>query len=93
MAGSCPRCRLTYEHEEGYWTGAMLVNLAATLGIFLVVFVGFLVLAWPDVPWTALLIVVVATNVVAPIVFYPYSKTFWVAGDLVFRRADRPRRR
>ena len=89
MVDTCPRCGLTYEHEEGYWTGAMMINLAVTMGVFLVVFVGYMVLAWPDVPWTGVLIAVIAANVVTPIVFYPVSKTLWVAGDLAFRRADR----
>lgn len=90
MAPNCPHCDLGFEHEEGYWTGAMLVNLVVTLAVFLVVFVGYMVLTWPDVPWAGLLVVVIAANVVTPIVFYPYSKTLWVAGDLAFRKLDRP---
>ena len=90
LAPRCPDCDLDFEHEEGYWTGAMLLNLTVTLGVFLVVFVGFLLLTWPDVSWVGLMVLVVAANVVTPIVFYPYSKTLWIAGDLAFRRLNGP---
>ena len=90
MAPECPDCGLDFEHEEGYWTGAMLVNLVVTLAVFLAVFIGFMVLTWPDVPWGPLLVLVIAANVITPIVFYPVSKTLFIAGDLAFRKIDRP---
>jgi len=89
MKDTCPRCELEFAHEEGYWTGAMMVNLAVTEALFLIVFVVSIVAMWPDVNWVAVLVVVVALNVITPIVFYPFSKTLWVAGDLSFRKHDR----
>ena len=94
MRPDCPRCGLVFAHEEGYWTGAMMVNLAVTEILFLATFVVFLVATWPDVPWVSLLVLVVMVNVAVPVVFYPFSKTLWVAGDLAFRARDRdPRAR
>ena len=26
MRSTCPQCALKFEREEGYWTGAMLIN-------------------------------------------------------------------
>ena len=40
---------------------------------------------WPRVPWTAIEIVGVGGAILAPILFYPYSKTLWLAIDLTFR--------
>ncbi len=90
LAARCPHCDLDFEHEEGYWTGAMLINLVVTMGVFLAAFVGFMVLTWPDVPYGWLLALVVAASIVTPVVFYPYSKTLWIAADLSFRKLDRP---
>lgn len=91
MVPVCPTCRLDFEREEGYWTGAMMVNLAVTEGVFLVVFVGLVLATAPDVPWRTVLIVVVALNLALPLVFFPFSRTLWLAGDLALRRAmDEP---
>jgi len=88
MVEDCPGCGLHFEREEGYWTGAMMINLAVTEGVFLVAFIVSIVAMWPDVNWGLVLAIVVAANVVVPIVFYPFAKTLWVAGDMAFRRAS-----
>jgi hypothetical protein len=79
MVDNCPRCGLHFERTQGYWLGSMAINLAVTMGIFLLVFVGGMVLTWPDVPWTGLLIVVVSVNLLVPIFFHPIARTLWVA--------------
>jgi uncharacterized protein (DUF983 family) len=79
MVDDCPRCGLHFERTEGYWLGAMLINLSVTMGVFLVVFVGGIVLMWPDVPWNALLVTVVLVNLLLPIAFHPIARTSWVA--------------
>lgn len=78
----CPACGFGYEREEGYWVGAMILNLGGAQLLFLAIFVGGMLGTWPDVPWTGLWIGGVATMVAFPILFYPYSKTLWVWGDL-----------
>ena len=79
----CPGCRLSFgRDEDGYWVGAMIVNLAVAEGLFFVVFVGALALTYPDVPWTPLLVVSVLLMLGLPIAFYRRSKTLWVALDL-----------
>ncbi len=87
MLPRCPTCGLEFEREEGYWTGAVMVNLAVTEAIFVVVFLAMVLATAPDVQWTTVLVVVVAANVAVPILFYPFSRTMWLAGDLAFRRA------
>lgn len=80
----CPGCGLAFEREEGYWVGAMIVNLVVTEGLFGVSFVLAVALTWPQVPWTALLVAAVLLNGVVPVVFYPWSKTVWLALELCF---------
>ncbi|MGH2777930.1 MAG: hypothetical protein ACRDJB_04705 [Actinomycetota bacterium] len=36
--------------------------------------------------WVTLLIIGLATNLIFPVVFYPFSKTIWMAFDLVFMK-------
>ena len=84
MNPSCPSCGYMFERESGYWTGAMIVNIAVAEIWFALLF-GVVVLATlPDIPWAPLLIVALVTNGLLPIVFYPHSKTLWMALDLYF---------
>jgi uncharacterized protein (DUF983 family) len=82
----CPRCNYEFALEEGYWTGAMIMNMAFTEVLFLTLFIGYVILSAPDIDWINLLVIGAATNVVFPIVFYPLSKTIWMAVDLVFMK-------
>lgn len=75
---------MRFEREPGYWVGAMIVNTAVTFGLFFFVFVGGMVGTWPDVPWTGLLIVTAAVTALTPVVFYPRSKTVWLAVELSY---------
>ena len=79
----------TSERDEGYWVGAMIVNTAFAILVFLAIVVGGAAFTWPDVPWTALTIASIAAMVVVPVAFYPVSKTVWVAMDLMVRPRDR----
>jgi uncharacterized protein (DUF983 family) len=84
MRESCPACRLFLEREEGYFTGAMGVNLVAAELLFVAGFIGSVVLTWPDVPWD-MMYGWIAVAVIAPLTLYPFSKTLWLAGDLFIR--------
>jgi uncharacterized protein (DUF983 family) len=90
MAERCPRCGLLFEREEGQWVGAMIVNFAvAMIALVAVLGVGLL-LTWPDVPWTGLTVVAVMMVVAVPVALYPWSKTVWVAIDLLMHRSEQP---
>ena len=62
--------------------GALIINTTVTFGAFLVVFVGGILLTWPEVPWTLVGVITIAINGVIPVVFYPVSKTLWLALEL-----------
>ena len=84
MKPDCPRCGLHFEREQGYWAGALAINIVATGGLFTLVFVALLIATIPKVPVAPLLLVLVPIAVLGPIVYYPFSKTVWVAVDRAF---------
>ena len=88
MREHCRRCGLEFEREEGYWVGAMIINTTVSFGVFLVVMVGWAMLAWPDVPWTALLLTGLGVMLVVPVAFYPWSKSFWMAIELSYHQLE-----
>lgn len=78
----CRACGHVFVREDGYFLGAMIVNIAAAEAVFLALFVGGMLVTWPAVPWTTLLVVSVGAMVVTPLVFLPWSRSIWVALDL-----------
>ena len=79
---TCRACGLRFEREPGYWVGAVTINTIVIFATFLIVFGGSVFLTWPDVPWTGVLIVTLAVNLLVPTIFYPISKTVWAALEL-----------
>jgi len=80
----CPTCGVSYEREEGYFLGAYALNLivAEFLGLGLAV---YLIFATPISRWDLLWqeAIAVALAVVFPLLFFPYSRTAWIALDLL----------
>ena len=67
MRDHCPACGFVFEREPGYWVGAMIINTIMSFGSLLIVFVGGWIVSWPDVPWTALLVVTVLVAGLTPL--------------------------
>jgi uncharacterized protein (DUF983 family) len=84
MAPDCPHCHLHYEREQGYWLGAVAINTGVVGLLFAIVLIVFSALTIPDIPWVVLLLVEVPIMAIGPALFYPYSKTIWVAVDRAF---------
>ena len=82
LRDDCSRCGLHFEREHGYWVGALIINTTVTFGSFVIVFVGGMIVYWPDVPWGGLMAVTIGVMAVLPVVFYPFSKTIWMALEL-----------
>ena len=75
---------------------AVIINTTVTFATFIIVFVTGIAITWPDVPWVPVGIVTIALNAVIPILFYPISKTLWMALELGWHpwrrtRSKRPR--
>ena len=85
MKDRCPRCGHHFERADGYWLGSIMMNMAFTFAVFLIVFVGGMVVTWPDVPWTLLLIGTLLINIAFPIFFHPISRTLWIGMEMAAR--------
>jgi len=84
MVSDCPNCHFHFEREPGYWVGAVAINTAVIGFLFAIVLVVFSALTVPDIPWVKLLLLELPLMAFGPILFYPYSKTLWVAIDRAF---------
>jgi len=83
---ACPRCRLRLDRgEPDYFLGAIVFNMAFAEGLFAAALLAVLLWTWPNPPWDALYYGGIVGLIVAPILFYPYSKLLWLAFDLLFR--------
>ena len=90
MKDRCPRCGYHFEREEGFFLGAMVVNFAVAIGLMAVlciVPVIWLSATRPDSSLWPLVGAGLFAAVVGPILFYPFSRTIWVAFELMLRPA------
>lgn len=83
MRSRCPGCGIYFEREEGYWTGAMAINLIVTELLFAALLLGVAIATWPDIPTIPLLVGGLALNGFVNLFFYPIAKTLWIATDLL----------
>jgi uncharacterized protein (DUF983 family) len=86
MRARCPGCGLHLERgEPGYVVGAATFNIIAAELVFMGLFIGTVLVTWPAPPWRLLQLGGLALMVLLPIAFYPFSKTTFLAFDLIFR--------
>ena len=89
LKSECPTCHLkTDRGNRDHFVGAYLVNLIIAELLFAIGFGVWLLSVWPNVPWDRIEYVLVGAMLVAPLVLYPFTRTVWLAADLIF---DPPR--
>jgi uncharacterized protein (DUF983 family) len=88
LKARCPRCGLRFEKEEGGFLGAMALNYALAVGLWVVMLAVVLAFTVPDVPVAPLLVASVVVLVGAPLWFYPRSKMTWAAVEFLVARSD-----
>ena len=91
MAERCPGCGYHFEREEGFFLGAYVMNLAIAQGlVMLLAVVPTIVLLNADADANLVPVIVggLIGAVLAPLFFYPFSKTLWVAIELTLRPVD-----
>jgi uncharacterized protein (DUF983 family) len=73
----CPACRALFKREEGFFVGAIAINLVATEGFtILLCFVGLLFFEFRSL-FTALF----ATALLLPVLFYHHAWAVWLGFD------------
>src|SRR4051794_14629807 len=92
MRDRCPTCGYLFEREPGFFVGAYLINFAIAEGLLFVLLMGFVFWksAHPDAGVRMPVVVGVIIGVVAPILFYPFSRTIWSAIDLAMTPLELP---
>jgi len=88
MRDRCPRCGLRLEPEEGAFLGALALNYGVTGAAVIGLLVAWLAVTLPDVHVLPLTVAGVVVAVAVPILFFPFSKTIWVAVDLILHQVD-----
>ena len=94
MKERCPKCDLHFEGrpEEGHFLGAITINTGLTAGILLLgIWLYVIVLALGDGNGPPVWFVVAtsaALAVILPALFYPFTKTIWVACEIAMNRWD-----
>lgn len=90
LVPDCPRCGLHFEREPGYFAGALAINIMVVGAVFAVVFAALIALTVPNIPVVPVLAILVPIMVFGPILYYPFSKTVWMAIDRAYlQRLDR----
>jgi uncharacterized protein (DUF983 family) len=91
MKASCPTCGLNFNRgESGYALGAMWFNLLAAEAVTVGIFITTIVMTWPDPPWDVLQVTGPLEAIAMPLLFFPFSKTLFLAFDLCIRPIDLP---
>lgn len=83
---ACPRCDLRFAREEGGFLGAMALNYAVAVGVWLVVLTAGIAMTVPDVAVVPLLAASAAVLIGVPLWFYPRSKMIWAAVEFLVLR-------
>jgi uncharacterized protein (DUF983 family) len=87
MVSDCPKCAYHFEREEGFFLGAMVVNIAVTEALIIaVIAVGFGI-TLPDPPLVKLAVIAGFGGFLMPFFAYPFAKTTWSAVDMIMRNS------
>ncbi len=99
MRDRCPRCGYVFAREDGFSLGAMLMNFAVTEALLALVGIIPLIAvlaANPDANVAPVIAAAASAAMLGPVAFAPFSRTLWVALELILRPAgarepdDRP---
>lgn len=81
----CPGCDLLLDRGDAFFLGAFVINFAVTellLGVAIAILVAATL---PDPPLVIIAAMAAAVTVIVPIAFYPFSKTLWLAAEMIMR--------
>ena len=85
----CPVCGWRYEREEGYWTGAIALNLVVTELLIAFVAVPFAIwLAANHQPITLLILIGLPMPFLLPLLFFRHAKSLWMSIDFMVHPVD-----
>ena len=88
MNAACSQCELVFDRGHGYWLGAMMFNMAFGIGAVIATFLLILLLTSPDPNWDMTIVGTILAAAMGPILFFPFSRTLWMAAERSARLGD-----
>ena len=85
MFDKCGYCGWRFEREEGYWTGAMAINLVGTELLLAAVAIPLAVAQAPVIPVS---VAGVILAICLPVGFYRHAKSLWMTVDFLLHPVD-----
>src|SRR5579884_1367800 len=84
-----PVCGWRYEREEGYWTGAIAINLVVTELLIAIIIVPLAIwFAVSGLPLAPLVIAGLPLPFLLPLLFFRHAKSFWMSLDFMIHPVD-----
>ena len=76
----CSVCQLVFEREEGFYTGAIAINLIVSELLIAAFAIPFSVWAAlnPGVPFIPLVIALIPLPIIFPFLFFRHTKSLWI---------------
>lgn len=94
MYERCPVCGFRFEREEGYWTGAMAVNMMVTVLFIVFVLVPLaIVFAAAHESFILFLLVSLPLPLILPLLLFRHAKSLWLNIDFMINPAEPDERR
>lgn len=75
----CPACRALFKREEGFFVGAIAINVVTTEAVILLVYLASL--PFINTHFEQVLAALVTLALVFPILYYHHSWSVWLAFD------------
>ena len=79
MQERCPVCGLVYGREQGYFVGAIYINVMATEALILLVYLVSLFTGF--VNERVIFPLMIGMAVVLPLIFFRFSRSLWLSID------------
>lgn len=85
MADECPRCGLVFRRVPGQWLGSWFLNICLAQVLIVGIITVVVAVTYPDPPLGAVLVFGGIATFAFPFLFFPFSRTIWLAIDLAMR--------
>ncbi|MBD0369788.1 MAG: DUF983 domain-containing protein [Pyrinomonadaceae bacterium] len=79
----CPRCNALYQREDGFFVGAITINVVTTELIILVLYLACLFLLSS---FQMILVILFVVGLLFPVAFYHHSWSIWLSLDHLIER-------
>jgi len=80
----CPSCDSLFKREEGFFVGALAINVVTTEAVILVMYVAGVLVAGFD--FQSMLAALLTTAALFPVAFYHHSWSAWLTFDHLVER-------